>query len=104
MDAEPKPGRLSLVEAIALVTDVAGRAERIAAGLRALREPEAAHMVDRLAEDADRAAAALRALLAPMPRSTDWYKVHRDMWIRYGDPGDLAAMTEQVTEVPEKRG
>src|SRR5215469_720092 len=87
VSVDPQPGRLSLIEAIALVTDVASRADRVAAGLRALREPEAAHMVDRLAQDADRAAAAFRALLATRPRSTDWYQVHRDMWIRYGDPG-----------------
>ena len=93
---DPQPGRLSLIEAIALVTEVASRADRVAAGLRDLREPEAAHMVDRLAEDADRAAAALRALLAPKPQCTDWYQVHRDMWIRYGDLGDLTAMTEHV--------
>jgi hypothetical protein len=98
------PQQLSLIEAIALVSDVASRADRVAAGLRDLREPEAAHMVDRLAEDADRAAAALRALLAPRPRCTDWYQVHRDMWIRYGDPGDLAAMTEHVIEPSKKDG
>ena len=97
VNVDPQPGRLSLIEAIALVTDVASRADRVAAGLRALREPEAAHMVDRLAVDADRAAAALRALLAPRPRCTDWYQVHRDMWVRYGDPRDLAAMTEHVS-------
>jgi hypothetical protein len=90
--------RLSLVQAIALVTSVANRADLVARGLRALREPQAAHMVDQLAEDADRAASALRALLAPRPQNTNWYQVHRDMWIRYGDPGDLAAMTEHVTE------
>jgi len=61
-------------------------------------------MVDRLAQDADRAAAAFRALLATRPRSTDWYQVHRDMWIRYGDPGDLAAMAEHVTEASKKDG
>ncbi len=41
-------------------------------------------------------AAAIRALLVCAPRSTDWYEVHRQMWISYGDPGDLAAMTDQV--------
>jgi hypothetical protein len=55
-------------------------------------------MVARLAQDADQAAAALRALLEPVPKDTDWYEVHRDMWIRYGDPGDLTAMTENVIE------
>lgn len=101
---EIQPGRLSLVEALALVTDVANRADRVAAGLRALREPQAAHMVDRLGEDADRAAAALRALLAPRPQATDWYQVHRAMWIRYGDPRDLAAMIEHVAQAPRQDG
>lgn len=90
--------RLTFLQTIALVTQVANRADRVAAGLRALREPEAADLVAQLADDADRAVASLRALLAPTPRDTDWYQVHRDMWVRYGDLGDLAAMTDHVTE------
>ena len=89
--------RLTFLEAIALVTQVANRADQVAAGLRALREPEAADLVAQLADDSDRAAAALRALLMPTPRGTDWYQVHREMWVRYGDPSDLAAMTDNVT-------
>lgn len=76
VSVDPQVQRLSLVEALALVTDVANRADRVAAGLRALREPQAARLVDRLA----------------------------DMWIKYGDPGDLAAMTELVIEVPDQDG
>lgn len=93
---DPCPQNLSLVHAIALVTQVANRADLVAKGLRDLREPEAANLVKQLAADADDAVAALRALLEPVTRSTDWYEVHKDMWIRYGDPGDLAAMTEHV--------
>jgi len=96
MNVEPRAPRLSFEQAVALVEQVANRAGKVAAGLRELREPEAAAMVARLAKDADRAAAALRALLEPAPKNTDWYEVHRDMWIRYGDPGDLTAMTENV--------
>ncbi|HXS61955.1 MAG TPA: hypothetical protein VN767_03725 [Streptosporangiaceae bacterium] len=92
------PGRLSFEQAVALVAQVAERAAMTATGLRALREPEAANLCGQLAEDADRAAAALRRLAETTPRSTDWYQVHRDMWVRYGDLGDLAAMTDQVNE------
>ena len=80
---------------------MAKRAEKVAAGLRELREPEAAAMVACLARDARRAAVALSALLEPVPKGTDWYEVHRNMWIRYGDPGDLIAMTENIAEVIE---
>jgi hypothetical protein len=97
MDADP--GRLSFGQAVAIVTHVAERAGQVAAGLHALREPEAAALVMGLAQDAGRAALALRQLLETTPRDTDWYEVHRDMWIRYGDPGDLTAMTNQVTEM-----
>jgi hypothetical protein len=93
MDADPE--RLSFGQAVAIVTQVAERAGQVAAGLDALREPEAAALVTRLAEDASRAAAALRRLIENTPRNTDWYKVHRDMWIRYGD---LTAMTDQINE------
>lgn len=96
MDADQE--RLSFGQAVAVVTQVAERAGQVAAGLHALREPEAAALVTRLAEDASRAAAALRQLVENRPRDTDWYKVHRDMWIRYGDLGDLTAMTDQVNE------
>jgi hypothetical protein len=96
MDADPE--RLSFGQAVATVTQVAERAGQVAAGLYALREPEAAALVTRLAEDARRAAAALRQLLENTPGNTDWYKVHRDMWIRYGDLGDLTAMTDQINE------
>jgi hypothetical protein len=96
MDADP--GRLSFGQAVAMVTQVAERAAHVAAGLHALREPEAAALVARLAQDASRAALALRQLVETTPRSTDWYEVHRDMWIRYGDPGDLTAMTNQITD------
>jgi hypothetical protein len=95
---DPDPRRLSFLQTIALVTQLADSADRVAAGLRALREPEAAGMVARLAEDADRAAAALRDLLDPALARTNWYQVHRESWVRYGDPGDLAAMTDHVTE------
>jgi hypothetical protein len=87
---------LSFAEALASVTRLAERVDQVAAGLRKLREPEAAGVVAELGTEADRAAAAIRALLVCVPRSTDWYEVHRQMWIRYGDPGDLAAMTDQV--------
>jgi len=95
---EPDPERLSFAQAVALVTQVAERAANVATGLRALREPEAANLCVRLAEDANLAAVALRRLVATTPRRTDWYQVHRDMWVRYGDLGDLAAMTDQVSE------
>lgn len=95
---DPETGRLSFWQAVAIVTHVAERAGQVAAGLHALREPEAAALVSRLAEDASRAALALRQLVETTPRNTDWYKVHRDMWIRYGDLGDLTAMTDQITE------
>jgi hypothetical protein len=95
MDSAPR--RPSFAEAIAMVTHLGDKADEVAAALRALREPEAADEVARLADEADRAASALRALLECTPRRTDWYQVHRDMWIRYGDPGDLAAMTDHVT-------
>jgi len=94
---DPGVRSLSFAEALASVTRLAERAYQAAAALRKLREPEAAAVVAGLGEDADRAAAAIRALLVCVPRSTDWYEVHRQMWIRYGDPGDLAAMTDQVT-------
>lgn len=96
MDADP--GRLSFGQAAAIVAHVAERAGQVAAGLHALREPEAAALVTGLAQDAGRAALALRRLVETTPRDTDWYKVHRDMWIRYGDLGDLTAMTNQITE------
>ncbi|HWF82128.1 MAG TPA: hypothetical protein VN695_16210 [Streptosporangiaceae bacterium] len=38
---DPQLKKLSLLEAIALVTDVASRADQVAQGLRALREPQA---------------------------------------------------------------
>jgi hypothetical protein len=95
---DPDPRRLSFLQTIALVTQLADSADRVAAGLRALREPEAAGMVARLAEDADRAAAALRDLLEPAPGHANWYRLHRDRWVRDGDPGDLAAMTDHVTD------
>ena|SRR5215469_8883838 len=87
----------AFAQVIAMVADLKGRAEQIAAALRALREPEAADLVARLVGDAGRAEAGLRALLECTPRQTDWYQVHRDMWIRYGDLGDLAAMGDHVT-------
>jgi hypothetical protein len=93
---DPDQGQLSFAQAVAIVAQVADRASQVAAGLRALREPEAAALVTKLAEDASRASAALRRLLETSPKDTDWYQVHRDMWVRYGDPGDLAAMTDQV--------
>jgi len=96
MDADP--GRLSFGQAVAIVTHVAERAGQVAAGLHARREPEAEGLVAGLAQEAGRAALALRQLAETTPRDTDWYEVHRDMWIRYGDPGDLTAMTNQVTE------
>jgi transposase len=94
---DPGVRSLSFAEALASVTRLAERADQVAAALRKLREPEAAAVVAGLGTDADRTAAAIRALLVCVPRSTDWYEVHRQMWIRYGDPGDLAAMTDQVT-------
>ena len=94
---DPGVRSLSFAEALASVTRLAERADQVATALRKLREPEAAAVVAGLGTDADRAAAAIRALLVCVPRSTDWYDVHRQMWIRYGDPGDLAAMTDQVT-------
>ncbi len=94
---DPGVRSLSFAEALASVTRLEERADQAAAAPRKLREPEAAAVVAGLGEDADRAAAAIRALLVCVPRSTDWYEVHRQMWIRYGDPGDLAAMTDQVT-------
>ncbi len=98
--ANPDPDRPSFEQAIAMVTRLADTADEVAAGLRALREPEAARLVERLADEADQAAAALRALLEPVPRATNWYQVHREMWVRYGDPGDLNAMTEHIIEPP----
>jgi hypothetical protein len=94
---DPGVRSLSFTGALASVTRLAERADQVAAALRKLREPEAAAVVAELGRDADRAAAAIRALVVCVPRSTDWYEVHRDMWIRYGDPGDLAAMTDQVS-------
>jgi len=61
--------------------------------------PPFAGAIAMVAQLAGRAAAALRALLECRQRRTDWYQVHREMWIRYGDPGDLAAMTNHVTQV-----
>ena len=95
MDSGPQ--QPSFAQAIAMVSQLANKADQVAAALRALREPEAADQVARLAGEADRVAAALRALLECTPRRTDWYEVHRDMWIRFGDPGDLTAMTDHVT-------
>ncbi len=95
---DPDPERLSVAQAVALVAQVAERAAKVATGLQALREPEAANMVTRLAQDANRASIALRRLMETTPRNTDWYQVHRDMWVRYGDLGDLVAMTDQVNE------
>ena len=83
---------LSFAHALAAVTRLADRADEVATALHKLREPEAAGLVAGFGADADRAAAAIRTLLVCAPRSTDWYEVHRQMWIRYGDPGDLAAM------------
>jgi hypothetical protein len=94
----PAPERLSFDETIDLVERLAETAGKIAKGLRDLREPEAAHLVARLSDDAERAAAALRALLEPVPKATNWYQVHRDMWVRYGDLRDLTAMIEHITE------
>ncbi len=85
-----------------MVAQLADRADQVACALRGLREPEAAHVVARLADDARLATAALRDLLELTPRRTDWYEVHRDMWVRYGDPTDLAAMIEHVTEVTKR--
>ena len=96
---DPDGQGLSFEETIELVVRLADTADQVAAGLRALREPEAAELVIRLADDAERAAAALRALLEPRERgATNWYDVHRDMWVRYGDPTDLTAMTEHIAE------
>ena len=94
---DPGVPSLSFTEALASVNRLAERAGQVAADLRKLREPEAAAFVADLAVDAERAAAAIRTLLVCAPRSTDWYEVHRQMWIRYGDPGDLVAMTEQIS-------
>ena len=93
---DPGVRSLSFAEALALVTRLADRADQVAAALRKLREPEAAAVVAELGQDADRAAAAIRALLVCVPRSTNWYEVHRQMWIRYGDPADLAAMNNEL--------
>ena len=93
---DPGTPSLSFAEALAAVTQLADRADQVATALRKLREPEAAAVVAELGKDADRAAAAIRALLVCVPRSTDWYEVHRQMWIRYGDPGDLAAMADEI--------
>src|SRR6185437_10443843 len=41
VSVDPQLKKLSLLEAIALVTDVASRADQVAQGLRALREPQA---------------------------------------------------------------
>ena len=65
-------------------------------GVRSLPFAAALASVTRLAERADQAAAAMRGLLVCVPRSTDWYEVHRQMWIRYGDLADLTAMKEEV--------
>jgi hypothetical protein len=86
---DPGVRSLSFVAALASVTRLADQADQMAAALRKLREPEAAAVVAELGRDADRAAAAIRALVVCVPRSTDWYEVHRHMWIRYGDPGDV---------------
>jgi hypothetical protein len=99
--ADTNPRQWSHVHAIAMVTDVAERAEKVADALRALREPEAAAAVAELAHDAARAARMLAGLLDPEPpgpEETENYRFHRDLWVRYGDPGDLEAMTEHVTD------
>jgi hypothetical protein len=91
--------RRSFAEVIAMVAELADQADAIAAGLRQLREPAAARLVEVLADEADQAVAALRLLVEPLPGcTTNWYQVHRDRWIRDGDPGDLVAMTEKVAE------
>ena|SRR5215813_12153307 len=95
---DPGVPSLSFAEVVASVARLADRADEVAVALRKLREPEAAAVVAELGRDADRAAAAIRALLVCVPRSTDWYEVHRQMWIRYGDPADLAAMAEEITQ------
>ncbi|HUC59422.1 MAG TPA: hypothetical protein VMA95_18610 [Streptosporangiaceae bacterium] len=92
---DPDARRLSYAQSI--VEDVADRALKVAEALSALREPEAARAVAQLAKDAARAAAMLGGVLAPEPGDTDKYRFHRELWVRYGDPGDLAAMTEHVT-------
>ncbi len=97
--ADPDPQQWSYVQAIAMITDVAERAKQVADALRALREPEAARAVADLAQDAAQAARMLAGLLDPEPPSreeTDKYRFHRELWVRYGDPGDLEAMTEHV--------
>lgn len=94
---EPSVRSLSFAEVLASVTRLGDQADHVAAALRKLREPEAAAFVSELGREADRAAAAIRALLVCVPRSsTNWYEVHRQMWIRYGDPADLAAMMDEV--------
>src|SRR5580692_8042749 len=99
--ADPDPQQWSYVQAIAMVTDVAERAEKVADALRALREPEAAAAVAELAQDAARAARMLAGLLDPEPpgpEETENYRFHRELWVRYGDPGDLEAMTEHIID------
>lgn len=93
---DPGVRSLSFAEALASVTRLADRADQVAVALRKLREPEAAALVAEFGRDADEAAGAIRALLVCVPRSTNWYEVHRQMWIRYGDPADLAAMMDEV--------
>jgi hypothetical protein len=88
---------LSFAEALASVTRLADRADQVATALRKLHQPEAAAVVAELGRDADQAVAAIRALLVCVPRSTDWHEVHRQTWIRYRDPGDLAAMADEIT-------
>ncbi len=94
---DPHPHPMSYVQAIAVVQEVAEQAAEVAAALRALREPEAANAVAQLAEDAARAAKVLGGLFEPEPRETERYRFHRELWVRYGDPEHLEAMTEHVT-------
>ena len=93
---DPGVRSLPFAAALASVTRLAERADQVADALHKLREPEAAAVVAELGKDADQAAAAMRGLLVCVPRSTDWYEVHRQMWIRYGDLADLTAMKEEV--------
>ena len=88
---------MSYAHAIVVVEELADEARRLAEALRALREPEAARAVARLADNAARAATLLAGRFDPEPGDTERYSFHRDLWVRYGDPGDLEAMTDHVT-------